>query len=154
MAIKLIPLLSNCNDLIELFLIKCIFNTYVEIHPNRKMEKENELLVTEFINFHNKITNRVDKTINWIAGISILGLIPLIYYFIVKYWQSLDLEPHLAALQIVIPFIVIVLFLLFNYKSTWEDLLESIKSNVVQQYFHWNQINYSKIMKVIKNKKS
>lgn len=107
------------------------------------------MLIAEFSKFHSKITNRVDKIVNWTVGIIICGLIPLIYYFIVAYWQPLDLEPHLTALGIVLPLIAIAAFLVFKFKRTWEEVLENTKSSVVRRFYRWNNVNYTEIIKLI-----
>jgi hypothetical protein len=146
---NIIASLSNCNDLIELFLIKLTFLACAEIHPDKKIEENNKALITELTNFNSTLSKRIDKIVNWTIGIIILGLIPAIYYFIVKYWDSLSLEPHLAASGIVLPLSAAAIFLVFKFKKTWEELLANLKLKLVKRLYKRNNLDYDKVIKLI-----
>ena len=147
---NMISALSSCNDLTELYLIQLAFSFCAEIHPNKKNDEENKALKTEFTNFHLILTKRVDKITNWSLGILLLLSICLICYIIVVYWQPWDLEPKLSAFGIVSPLILIMSFLLFRFKKTWEELLTNIKSHIVQKIYKLNNIDYNKITNMLK----
>lgn len=144
---QIIAALENCNDLIDLYLIKQSFLYCNEVNPGT-------LIQNELLNFHNSITKYVSNSVNIFTGIIILGIIPLLYYFIVNYWDLFGLEPHITAISILTPFFLIALFLAFRFKKTWEDILDSLKLRVVKIIYRTLNMDYNKTILVLNKKEN
>lgn len=134
--------IEAASDLLEWWVIKKAVREAWSLHPDRDLETE----LNQFIALHQNLKSFHRKRIRLAYGALVVLLtsiaIFLIFYFIVKYWEALGLEPYLAAISISSAIISITFsIILYNIPSSRAIYDQFIEKRVSKKFSNRYRVN-------------
>lgn len=132
------------SDLLEWWVIKKAVQEAWSLHPHRGLERD----LNEFILLHKQLKSFHLKRARLIYGAWIILFAALIifgiFYFVVKYWDILGLEPYLAAVGLSAPIVSAIISVVLyrnipSLRAIYDSFIEKRVSKKFSNRYHANK---------------
>lgn len=146
--------LLEADELIEIFIIEKCYEYLIDFHPVPNAKRNTEVLLSAIEKYNDRIELKIKRRFFAWAFIILICFVLAVSFILPQYWDSQNLEPIVAASQIVSSVLFVLLWLYLALFQKIEDKFSLITNFIEKKKRKINQkygIDLEKIKKIKDN---
>lgn len=146
--------LLEVDELIEIFVIEKCYEYIIDFHPVPNAKRNTEVLLSAIEKYNDKIELKIKRRFFAWAFIILICFVLAVSFILPQYWESQNLEPIVAASQIISSVLFVLLWLYLALFKKIEDKFSLITNYIEKKKRKINQkvgIDLAKIEEIKDN---